>query len=642
MMQELQPYGEYKEPGQPWLGNVPEHWELTTIGSITSRRSARNRTDLPLLSVLREKGVVLRSSLGEDENHNFVPDDLGNYRVALAGDLVVNKMKAWQGSVGIAPCDGIVSPAYFVFELLKITQPFAHRLFRSKPYVAFFAQSSDGVRIGQWDLSIDRMKRIPVPIPPPDEQAAIVRFLAALDGRVNRFVRAKRRLIELLTEQKQAIITQAVTRGLDPNAKLKASGIDWLGDVPEHWEPCRLKNAATVHTGITLGKDYGATTTRPYRYLRVANVQVGRVDLSHVKEVHVPEHEARGSMLEPGDVLMTEGGDIDKLGRGCVWNGEIENCIHQNHIFAVRCRSTMLPRFLVALMGSSHGRAYFQLTAKQTTNLASTNSSTLRAFPVFLPPVTEQECILSQIETDTSELERTMAAAQREIALIREYRTRLVADVVTGKLDVRAVLVDAPTVIETKPKANIHFQRSVFAAEIIHRLHAEPTFGHVKFEKLMFLCEKRCGVDTGSHYHRDAAGPYDNRALRSIDSQIKKQKWYEASKGEKGYRYVSLEKAGEHRSYFDRYFGSVASQFDEIIETFRTLNTERCEIVATLYSAWEDLLRTGDANDDQIIEQVLEHWHPRKKEIAEDRWRKALGWMRKRGLVPRRGIEDGV
>ena len=149
---------------------------------------------------------------------------------------MINKMKAWQGSMGIAPCDGIVSPAYFVFDFAIENRAFGQRLLRSKPYVAHFASASDGVRVGQWDLSIAGMREIPVLMPPPDEQAAIVRFLDHANRKIDGFIRAKRKLIALLNEQKQAIIHRAVTRGLDPDVPLKPSGIPWLGDIPQHWE----------------------------------------------------------------------------------------------------------------------------------------------------------------------------------------------------------------------------------------------------------------------------------------------------------------------------------------------------------------------------------------------------------------------
>ena len=290
------------------------------------------------------------------------------------------------------------------------------------------------------------------PIPPIIEQTAIVRFLDHADRRIRRYIRAKQKLIALLEEQKQAIIHQAVTGQIDvrtglPYPTYKPSGVEWLDDVPEHWQLLRLKDVAQVQTGLTLGKDYRSTRTISRPYLRVANVQAGCLDLTHVKSINVPLNEADRTTLLTGDVLMTEGGDIDKLGRGCVWRDEIPGCLHQNHIFAVRCRRGLLsPEFLVGLMGSIHGRAYFEFTAKQTTNLASTNSSTLRKFPIFLPALEEQVAILNVISEETNALDNAIGRSKREIDLIQEYRTRLIADVVTGKLDVRGAATELPEV----------------------------------------------------------------------------------------------------------------------------------------------------------------------------------------------------
>jgi type I restriction enzyme M protein len=189
--------------------------------------------------------------------------------------------------------------------------------------------------------------------------------------------------------------------------------------------------------------------------------------------------------------------------------------------------------------------------------------------------------------------------------------------------------------VSEKPEANIHFKRSVFAAEIIHRLHSEPTFGHVKCEKIIFLAEHLCDVDTGSTYERKAAGPYDSKALRSIDSQIKKQRWYEARKIEGRYQYQPLAKAGAHQVYFDRYFGDTKEKFDNVLSLFGKWNTERCEIVATLYSAWQDFVRENEKYDDgKIVNEVINNWHESKKRISKERWLQALEWMREHKITP--------
>ena len=445
MIEGLKPYAEYKESGSKWLGAVPAKWEVRNLRTLISKRAERDRPDLPLLSVAREKGVFVRSMTDADENHNVIPDDLTDYKVARAGNLVINKMKAWQGSMGIAPCDGIVSPAYFVFDFRIANHAFGQRLLRSKPYVAHFAQASDGVRVGQWDLSIPGMRQIPVLVPSDDEQAAIVRFLDHANRNIDGWVRAKRKLIGLLNEQKQAIIHRAVTRGLQPDVPLKPSGIPWLGDIPKHWEVIPLKGVCSVQSGITLGKTYVDQNLNEFPYLRVANVQAGHLSLKNVKTLRLPLSEAKRSTLQVGDVLMTEGGDPDKLGRGCVWNGEVPDCLHQNHVFAVRpSQKKMRPQYLAALLESHYAKLYFLRTAKQTTNLASTNKTTIGQFRLLLPPVSEQDSILAGLASELEPVVTAIARTEREIALMQEYRTRLTADLVTGKLDVRAAAAKLP------------------------------------------------------------------------------------------------------------------------------------------------------------------------------------------------------
>ncbi len=282
-------------------------------------------------------------------------------------------------------------------------------------------------------------------IPRPDEQAAIVRFLDHASGRIERAIRAKKKLIALLNEQKQAIIHRAVTRGLDPTVPFRPSGIPWLGDIPEHWEFVPLKSLCTIQSGVTLGKSYLGEHLTEFPYLRVANVQSGRLNLKNVKTLRLPLQEAKRSMLQVGDVLMTEGGDPDKLGRGCIWNGEVSRCLHQNHVFAVRpFLARLSPQFLAALLGSHYAKVYFLRTAKQTTNLASTNKTTIGQFRVLLPSIDEQDAILRGLDVVLNPITLATSRAEREIGLLREYRTRLIADVVTGKLDVREAAAKLP------------------------------------------------------------------------------------------------------------------------------------------------------------------------------------------------------
>jgi type I restriction enzyme S subunit len=414
-MQTLGPYPSYKPSGVPWLGDVPNGWQMRSFGSLAVPRNERNRTDLPLLSVLREKGVVLRSSLAEEENHNFIPDDLSNYRVVRKGDLAINKMKAWQGSLGISLYDGLVSPAYYVYAFDASNLQYAHRLLRSRPYIAFYNQASDGVRIGQWDLSKDRLRRIPVLLPPPDDQSAVVRYLEYMDRRIRKYILVKQKLIKLLEEQKQAIIRKAVTRGIDPNVKLKPSGVPWLGDVPEHWDVRRLKWVTRLQRGYDLPADRRVPGPFPV-------VSSGGFIDTH----------SESKCLGPG-VVMGRYGSTD-----AVFYVEQDFWPHNTALFVTHFQGNM-PRWCYYLL-----RTITKADHAGKSAVPGVDRKDLFQIVVAVPPIEEQVEIVRSIEMGSLGLNNAISTAQREIALLREYRTRLVADVVTGKLDVREAAAGLP------------------------------------------------------------------------------------------------------------------------------------------------------------------------------------------------------
>jgi len=221
----------------------------------------------------------------------------------------------------------------------------------------------------------------------------------------------------------------------------KPSGISWLGDIPAHWQLLRLRFIATTQSGLTLGKRYdpGTTITRPY--LRVANVQDGYLDLTEITRIELPPSDVRRFELQAGDVLMTEGGDFDKLGRGYVWEGQIAGCLHQNHIFAVRPHAKHLDsRFLARVLTSSHGKNYFTSTSQQTTNLATTNMTKLGNLCVPLPKVEEQKAIGAFLDRETAEIDALIAEKQRLMELLKEKRTALISHAVTKGLDSKATM----------------------------------------------------------------------------------------------------------------------------------------------------------------------------------------------------------
>jgi type I restriction enzyme S subunit len=435
MIADLKPYPEYRETGSRWLGKVPAHWGVHNLRTLIKSRNERNQAELPLLSVAREKGVFVRSMTGDDRNHNVIPDDLTNYKVARAGNLVINKMKAWQGSMGIAPCDGVVSPAYYVFDFRISNRAFGQLLLRSKPYVAHFGQASDGVRVGQWDLSIPGMRQIPIVVPPPDEQAAIVRFLNHTNQRIERTIRAKRKIIALLNEQKQVIIHRAVTRGLDPNVRLKPSGVPWVDGVPEHWTMTPNRSLFRIRK-VLVGsrhKEYQVLSLTKQGVI-VRNMDAGGKFSSHWE---------RSQEVRPGDIVFCFF-DVDETPRA-IGLSPAFGMISPDYT-VMECRNPLIASFLECFYVAMDDR---KMLRPLYTGLRKRISK-----PLFLaakspiPPTEELRTILAFVKDAVVEIDRSLDSITREIDLLREYRTRLIADVVTGKLDVREAAALLPDEVE--------------------------------------------------------------------------------------------------------------------------------------------------------------------------------------------------
>ncbi|MEQ5801119.1 hypothetical protein [Halomonas sp. H10-9-1] len=226
--------------------------------------------------------------------------------------------------------------------------------------------------------------------------------------------------------------------------KYKDSGVEWLGEVPAHWVVGPLRWYATIQGGVAKGKSYSNDTpTVDLPYLRVANVQDGHVDLSSVNTVTVALSEVDRYRLQPGDVLMNEGGDNDKLGRGTVWEGDIADCLHQNHVFAIRPNQYLLPYWLSMFTRTSAARSYFYLYSKQSTNLASISSSNVMSCLLPLPPVGEQRQILGFLDRETARIDALVAEQQRLIELLKEKRQAVISHAVTKGLDPDVTMKDS-------------------------------------------------------------------------------------------------------------------------------------------------------------------------------------------------------
>ncbi len=428
---------------------APAAWPAKRLRFVTRTRTAgSSRDSRDPLDAAREVTFLPMEAIGEQGQLDLsasrpLEEVQSGYSRLSDGDVVIAKITpCFENGKGALIRGTATGIGYGTTELHVLTPGpeldgrFLYYLTAQSEFRRLGATCMTGAA-GQQRVPEDFVRDFRIPVPPLPHQHAIADYLDRETARIDALIAAKERVLGLLAEKRRALITRAVTRGLDPDAPLRDSGVPWLVEVPAHWEVTRLKFVGRVQTGLALGKRYGARAVVEYPYLRVANVQDGFLDLSDVKTVSIAEREAGAYLLRAGDVLMNEGGDADKLGRGAIWTGEIDPCLHQNHVFAVRAKNTS-PAWLALWISGDHAKAYFESRSKQSTNLASISATNLMEMPLLQPPETEQSAILEAIRHRIPDIDAVHSATGRTVELLKERRSALIAAAVTGQMDVDA------------------------------------------------------------------------------------------------------------------------------------------------------------------------------------------------------------
>lgn len=419
----MKPYSSYKDSGIAWIGPIPSHWEIKGLRSYLTMISEKGHGDKQLLSVTREQGVIVRNTDSKEENHNFIPDDLNGYKLVKKGQFAINKMKSWQGSYGVSEYEGIVSPAYFVCDLTFPYKPFFSMAIRSKAYIPFFTQYSKGIRVDQWDLSPLALKSIPFIEPPVDEQEAIVRFITEKSEKIDRYIAEQERLLATLDELRQAEIARAVTRGLNPDAPLRDSGIDWIGSIPAHWEKRRYKDI--------LSSEDEKVGDNPITLLSLSkNGGIIIRDLSENKG-KFPKDFATYKIVRPGNLVMCLF-DVDETPRTVGLSHHHGMITGAYDIFSIR---NIDSRFLEYHLLEIDNRKAFKSLYKGLRKTIPTPS--LLGSYIYIPPLDDQQAIVEYLDAKTAKIDSMKADIQRQIGLLKEYKQRIIADAVTGKIDVR-------------------------------------------------------------------------------------------------------------------------------------------------------------------------------------------------------------
>ncbi|MGO2293874.1 MAG: restriction endonuclease subunit S [Psychroflexus halocasei] len=425
----MKKYPAYKDSGVDWLGEIPEHWETKRSKFLwfeTTNLSEDGNEQL--LSVSQYDGVKTNKNQSRSEN-------LIGYKKVCKDNLVTNIMLAWLGGLGISNFDGVVSPAYSIYQASNEILPrFAHYLYRTKIYLDEFARRSSGVVPSRWRMYTDDFGEVRTVLPPKPEQEAIAHFLDDTCEKLDKVVAQKEKMIALLKERKQALIQKAVTRGLDENVDFKDSGVDWIGDIPVGWEVKRLKHLTTkIGSGVT--PSGGGTTylSKGIPLLRSQNILFDKIELSNVAYISKKIHNSMSnSKVYKGDVLLNITGG--SLGRCYFHMGENEMNVNQ-HVCILRPSLKVTTVYLNALIASEIGQKqiwFFQ----QGGGREGLNFASLKNFLFPVPEIKEQNKISKYIQTQSKKIDQAVSQQEQAIVKLREYKASLIDSCVLGKIKV--------------------------------------------------------------------------------------------------------------------------------------------------------------------------------------------------------------
>tara|TARA_R110000764_G_scaffold221957_1_gene310532 strand:- start:2566 stop:3867 length:1302 start_codon:yes stop_codon:yes gene_type:complete len=425
----IQRYEKYIESGVEWLGEIPEHWELTRLGTrFKERKTKVSDKDFPPLSVTKN-GTVPQLANAAKSN------DGDNRKLVKKGDFAINSRSDRKGSSGIAYQDGSVSLIYIVMEPLNIHPIYCNYLLKSYNFIEEFYRMGHGIVADLWTTRYDEMKAIMVGIPPLPEQTKIAQFLDDKTTKIEDAIAIKEQQINLLKERKQILIHKAVTSGLDDSVTLKDSGVEWIGEIPEHWEVVPLRHIGNTQNGLSKGGEYFGTG---FPFLTYGDVYKNRTVpniLSGLAEATIDDR--KQFSIQEGDVFFTRTSEtVDDIAFASTCLETIENGTFAGFLIRFRPEKNILYKGYSRYYFSSSTHRPFFVGQMNLVIRASLSQDHLKRMPVLIPPLSEQKEISAYIETASQKIETAIGLKQQEIDKLKEYKSSLINEVVTGKVRV--------------------------------------------------------------------------------------------------------------------------------------------------------------------------------------------------------------
>nr|WP_281409838.1 restriction endonuclease subunit S [Methylobacterium sp. BTF04] len=478
------------------------------------------------------------------------------------------------------------------------------------------------------ELSSDELGAFRLAFPPIPQQRAISAFLDHETAKIDTLVEEQRRLIALLKEKRQAVISHAVTKGLTPDAPMKDSGIEWLGKVPAHWTVSALKRLfASADYGISDSLEPDGSVA----VLRMGNISGGKVALNDLKFVKTVD---KNLLLDINDLLFNRTNSLDQIAKVGIFKGADFPVSFASYLVRFRANNQNSPHFMTLLLNLEQLLGLARSRAFVAIGQCNLNPTRYGEIKVAVPPIEEQHEIVDALKGALHEIEALIDAANQALELLNERRAALISAAVTGKIDVRDVADVLPFPID-RVRA-----RGLIATEIVERSAFQSTFGRVKLQKIAYLAQVHAGVsELEGAYLREAAGPLDREMISDMEREAARLAGIRVEQPHgvgSAVTYRLGDRRAAHRQELTAMLGVRTAKFDKLIEDTATIDTKGAEAVATLYAVWNDALIDGETPPDmEIALAVLSEWHPEKaRKFRIDELQTWLGWMRRHGLVP--------
>lgn len=616
---------EMKDSGIEWIGEIPKGWSVCRVKNFyyTHKDIVGEKSDVYDRLALTLNGVVKRS---KDDSVGLQPEAFNGYQILRSNELVfklIDLANISTSRVGLSPYKGIVSPAYIILSpKTDFCQKFAEYYFLSMWQREVFNHlGDDGVRSS---LNASDLLNTPFIYPPITEQKKIVDYLNDKCTEIEAVLEKTRASINEYKKLKQAVITQAVTKGIRGDRPMKDSGTEWIGEIPNDWITKKLKYISIFKQNKCSINDDNLN------YIGLENIVSWNGQYVTTNSLYEKE---QSLICEKNDILF---GKLRPYLAKVYISQEKQCCSSEFCVISICGQDTKYMWYQLI----SHGFIFMVDRSTYGTKMPRANVDFIKNMHVAIPSFSEQKEIADYLDNKCSKIDNLISKKEQYLTEIENYKKSLIYEYVTGKKECPA-MVQNEDVSNAYPyfPAPVHASSARFAQAVLMSKILEESskgMGRVKLEKTLFTIENHIGFNFDTEYLREAAGPLDASIYECEKIITRRNKWFSMKTSSCGVSYAPTNDVDKYKKYYAKYFSEYNSEIERIIDVFRNYTTEQAEIIATLFAAWNDaIIDKKQFTDDDIVDDVLNNWHESKRRFPRQVWLRAMNEIRKNHIIPK-------